>query len=61
MRLALKELGNDGHDGHFVLGFAAGYGPEISSLEVINDILETICNAMMFMDIINKKTSSNVM
>jgi hypothetical protein len=51
----LKELGNDGHDAHFVLGLAAGYGPEISSLEVFNDIMETICNAMMFMDIINKR------
>jgi hypothetical protein len=55
-RLALKELGNDGEDGHFVLGLAAGYGPEIMSLEVFNDIMETICDAMMFRDIINKRT-----
>jgi hypothetical protein len=58
-RLALKELGNDGHDAHFVMGLAAGYGPEITSMEVINDVIETICNAMMFMGIVHKKVTNS--
>jgi hypothetical protein len=50
-RLALKELGSDGHDGHFVVGLADGGGPEISPMEITQTIIETICNSMMFLRI----------
>ena len=53
-RLLIKELGNDDNDGHFVLGFADGNGPEISKIEITNLILDTISNSMMFLRIIRK-------
>ena len=48
-KLLLKELGSDDKDGHFVLGFADGKGPEISSMEITELILETVFNSMMFL------------
>ena len=53
-RLLIKELGNDDNDGHFVLGFADGNGPEISKMEITNLILDTIGNSMMILRIIRK-------
>ena len=41
-RLLIKELGNDGTDGHFVLGFSDGNGPEISKMEITNFVLDTV-------------------
>ena len=52
-RLLIKELGNDDKDGHFVLGFADGNGPEISKMEITNLILDTIVNSM-FLKMIRK-------
>ena len=51
-RLLIKELGNDDNDGHFVLGFADGNGPEISKMEITNLILDTIANSMMILGMI---------
>ena len=53
-RLLIKELGNDDKDGHFVLGFADGNGPEISKMEITNLILDTIGNSMMILRMIRK-------
>ena len=53
-RLLIKELGNDDKDGHFVLGFSDGNGPEISKMEITNLILDTVCNSMMFLGMIRK-------
>ena len=46
-RLLIKELGNNNKDGHFVLGFSDGNGPEISKMEITNLILDTVGNSMM--------------
>ena len=51
-RLLIKELGNDDKDGHFVLGFSDGNGPEISKMEITNLILDTVGNSMMILGII---------
>ena len=53
-RLLIKELGNDDKDGHFVLGFSNGNGPEVSKMEIINLILDTVGNSMMILKIIRK-------
>ena len=53
-RLLIKELGNDESDGHFVLGFADGNGPEISKMEITNLILDTVGNSMMILGMIRK-------
>ena len=53
-RLLIKELGNDGKDGHSVLGFSDGNGPEISKIEITNLILDTVANSMMFLNMIRK-------
>ena len=53
-RLLIKELGNDDKDGHFVLGFSDGNGPEISKMEITNLTLETVGNSMMFLGMIRK-------
>jgi hypothetical protein len=44
-RLLIKELGNNDTDGHFFLGFADG--PEISPMEILHLILDTLCNSTM--------------
>ena len=54
IRLLIKELGNNDKDGHFVLGFTDGNGPEISKMEITNLILDTIANSMMFLRMIRK-------
>ena len=51
-RLLIKELGNDDKDGHFVLGFSDGNGPEISNIEITYLILDTVSNSMMILKII---------
>ena len=53
-RLLIKELGNDDKDGHFVLGFSDGNGPEISKMEITNLILDTVGNSMMILKMIRK-------
>ena len=53
-RLLIKELGNDDKDGHFVLGFSDGNGPEISKMEITNLILDTVANSMMILGMIQK-------
>ena len=53
-RLLIKELGNDDKDGHFVLGFSDGNGPEISKMEITNLILDTVGNSMMILGMIRK-------
>ena len=53
-RLLIKELGNDDKDGHFILGFSDGNGPEISRMEITNLILDTVGNSMMILKIIRK-------
>lgn len=53
-RLLIKELGNDDKDGHFVLGFADGKGPETSPMEITNLVLDTTFNCMMILKILMK-------
>ena len=53
-RQLIKELGNDDKDGHFVLGFSDGNGPEISKMEITNLILDTVGNSMIILRMIRK-------
>ena len=53
-RLLIKELGNNNKDGHFVLGFSDGNGPEISKMEITTLILDTVSNSMMILRMIRK-------
>ena len=52
-KLLLKELGSDDKDGHFVVGFADGKGPNISSMEITDLIFETVFNSMMFLNMMS--------
>ena len=46
-RPLIKELGIYDKDGHFVLGFADGDGPEITSLEIQELTFDTVFNSMI--------------
>lgn len=52
-RLLLKELGSNCKDGHFVVGFADGSGPAMTSEEITKLTLDTVFNSMMFLSMIN--------
>jgi hypothetical protein len=55
MSLALKELGNEDIDGHFVIGLAGGNGPALTPNEVFHQVVGTTVNSMMVMNFLHSK------